>query len=112
MASLDRIFDLLSEEQRRYALYYLDRHGGPVSVDELAVHVAEWQSDPGSVSIPDDTFDRIEIDLLHVDLPKAADAPFVQYNQEERTVELTGPAPKFNAVISVAKVIERPNREP
>lgn len=112
MATLDRIFDLLSEERRRYALYYLDQREGPVSVDELAAHVADWQSDPGMVSIPDDTFERIEIDLLHVDLPKAAETSFVQYNSEERTVELTGPAPKFNAVISVAKVIERPDRDP
>ncbi|WP_246310503.1 DUF7344 domain-containing protein [Halorarum halophilum] len=112
MTSLDRLFDLLSEERRRYALYYLDQHDGPVSVDELAAQVAEWQADPGTVSIPEDTFNRIELELLHVDLPKASTATFVQYNPEERTVELTGPAPKFNAVISVAKIIERPDRGP
>lgn len=112
MVSLDGIFDLLSEERRRYTLYYLDQQTGPVSVDEVVTQVAEWQSEPGSVSIPEDTFDRIEINLRHVDLPKASKATYVQYDPDAGTVELTGPPPEFDAIISVAKVIERPDRNP
>lgn len=112
MASLDRIFGLMSKERRRYALYYLDQQDGPVPVDEVAEQIAEWESNPGSVSIPEETFDEIEVELHHVDLPKASEAAYIQYDAEKGIVELTGAPPEFTAIISVAEVIERPDRYP
>lgn len=111
MASLNRIFDLLSKERRRYALYYLERQDGPVSIDELAERVIEWETDPAVVSIPEERFERVEIELLHNHLPKASEAEYVEYYPERREVEVTGTPPEFNAVISVAEIIERPPRD-
>lgn len=108
MTSLDRIFDLLSKERRRYALYYLERRDGPVSIDELAEQVIEWESDPAAVSVPEERFERVELELHHNHLPKASEAEFVEYDPERGVVEISGTPPEFNAVISVAEVIERP----
>jgi hypothetical protein len=110
MDSLNRIFDLLSKERRRYALYYLERQDGPVSVDELAERVVEWETDPAAVSIPEERFERVEIELHHNHLPKASEAEFVEYNPERREVEVTGTPPEFNAIISIAEIVERAPR--
>lgn len=96
MASIDRIFELLSKERRRYALDSLDQHDGPVPVDEIA----------------EELFERIGVELHHVESPKAAETTYIQYDREERVVELTGPPPAFDAIISIAEGIERPDRYP
>nr|WP_255767200.1 hypothetical protein [Haladaptatus halobius] len=41
MVSLDRVFDLLGKQRRRYALYYLEQQEGPVTVYEVTEQVAE-----------------------------------------------------------------------
>lgn len=112
MVSLDMIFELLREERRRYPLYYLDQQHRPVPVDELTEQVVEWEANPGTASVPEETVDRIRIELLHEDLPKAAEARYVQYDRESETVELTEPSPDFEVVVAVARVIERPDRNP
>lgn len=112
MVSLDRVFDLLSKERRRYALYYLERQDGPVSVDEVAEQVAEWETNGATVSIPEEKFEQIEVELHHNDLPKASEAKYVAYEPEEEVVEVTGTPSEVNAIISVAKAIERPDRNP
>lgn len=112
MVSLDRVFDLLSKERRRYALYYLEQQDGLVTVDEVAEQVVEWETNPTTVSIPEEKFEQIEIELHHNDLPKAAEAKYIEYDPEEGVVEVTGTPPEFTAIVSVAKAIERPNRKP
>lgn len=111
MESLNRIFDLLSEERRRHALYYLEQRDGPVSVDEVARQVADWETN-GVTSIPEEKFEEIEVELHHNDLPKASEAKHIEYDPEEDIVEVTGTSPEFNAIISVAEIVERPNRNP
>lgn len=37
------VTDVLLSRRRRYALYYLHEHSGPVSLDALAVQVAAWE---------------------------------------------------------------------
>lgn len=112
MASLDRVFDLLSNERRRYALYYLEQHNERVPVDKVAEQVATWQTDRGTDSIPEEKFEDVEVSLQHSDLPKAAKAEYVQYDPEEEVVEVTGTPPEICAIISVARTIERPERNP
>ncbi|MFB9807370.1 hypothetical protein ACFFQF_20020 [Haladaptatus pallidirubidus] len=90
MVALDRVFGLLSEERRRYTLYYLEQQTRPVSIDEVAEQVAEWESNPGTVSIPEEKFDRIEVDLRHNHLPKASGAEYIRYDPEVEEIEVTG----------------------
>lgn len=112
MVSLDRVFDLLSKERRRYALYYLEQQDEPVSIDEVATQVAEWETNGATVTISEDKFEQIEVELQHNDLPKAAEAKYIEYDCEAEVIEVTGTPPEVNAIISVAKTIERPNRNP
>lgn len=112
MKSLDRIFDLLGEERRRYALYYLEQQDGPVPVDEVAEKVAEWQADGAASSVPPEKFANVEVELHHKDLPKASEAEYVRYDPDSGVVEVTDTPVEFDAIVSVAEVIERPSRNP
>ncbi len=112
MVSLDRVFDLLSDERRRYALYYLEKQDGPVSIDELAEQVAEWETNPGRASVPEEKFEEIELRFIHRDLPKASEAGYVKYDPEEGEIALVDEPREFDAIVSIAEVIERPDRYP
>lgn len=110
--SLDEVFDLLSEERRRYALYYLEQADGPVAVEEVAEQVAKWETGNVVGAIPEDKFERIEVELHHTDLPKATEVEYIEYDPAAETIEVSGVPPEVNAIITVAKVIERPERNP
>lgn len=112
MISLDEIFDLLSEKRRRYALYYLEEEDGPVSVEDVAAQVAEWETGDVSATIPEDKLDRIVVEFYHNDLPKASDVEYIEYDPVEEEVKVSGISPEFDAILSIAKVIERPERNP
>lgn len=109
MDLLDDIFDLLSEERRRYALYYLEQQDEPVSVEAVAERVAEWETD--GAPVPEDKFENVEVNLLHKDLPKASQVGYVRYDPDAGTVEVTEAPLEFEAIVSVAEVIERPSRQ-
>lgn len=109
MASLSRIFELLSEERRRYALYYLEQRDEPVTVDELAERIAEWEDDPTGHELPEDEYRGVEIELEHKHLPKASAAEFVEYDPDEEIVEVTGSPAEFSAILSVSERIEQPS---
>lgn len=78
----------------------------------VAEQVAEWKTDGPPASIPEEKFEQIEVRLLHNDLPKASEAKYIKYDSEEGMVELTEAPPTFKAIISVAEIIERPDRNP
>lgn len=109
MASLSRIFELLSEERRRYALYYLEQRDEPIPVDDLAERIAEWEDDPDGLDLPENEYRNVEIELEHKHLPKASDAEFVEYDPDAETVEVTGSPAEFSAILSVSETIERPS---
>ena len=79
---LDATLELLSDQRRRYVLYYLREQGNPVSVDELADRVTMWENEP--------SIDRSKIraDLHHSQLPRLDDAGVVDFDPEEGYVSL------------------------
>ncbi len=111
MPHLDTIFELLSEERRRYVLYYLEEQGTEVPVDELVAKVADWESDESKDEIPPEKFREVKISLEHTDLPKTADVEFIKYDAEDDMVQINGTSMEFDAVINLAKVIEEPRSD-
>ncbi|APW98360.1 hypothetical protein CHINAEXTREME_11395 [Halobiforma lacisalsi AJ5] len=95
--SLDRVFDLLSDRRRRYALYYLnDRGDGVATVGELTDHIAALESredstggESASTGGPETESERkegIRTELRHVHLPKLAEIGVVEHDQRSDTV--------------------------
>jgi len=109
MTALDRVFDLLSEERRRYALYYLANREGAVPVADLAEAVADWEDRDGGGSGPWTDVDRIELTLQHDHLPKASEAEFVEYDADEGVVRTADAPREYEAVVAVARLIEQPD---
>lgn len=108
MKALDDVFQLLYRERRRYALYYLKEAGRPVSVDELAEEIAEWESGPSSNTEEHGEFEDVVLTLEHQHLPRAAEAAFIEYEPEESVVRLTGTPAEFDVVLAVSRALERP----
>ena len=100
---------MLSEERRRYALYYLEQREEPIPVDELAKQIDEWEDDPAGLDLSDDEYRNVELELEHKHLPKASDAEFVEYDPDEEIVEVTGSPAEFSAILSVSETIEQPS---
>lgn len=111
MDSLDPIFQLLTKERRRFALYYLEKQNGSVSVEELADKIQEWENNSTSSDLPYDAYEDIILTLKHRDLPKAAEVEFIKYDPEQRVIEVTGSPSEFNVILSVAEAIEQPRKD-
>ncbi|MFW5896152.1 MAG: DUF7344 domain-containing protein [archaeon] len=103
------MFEVLSDERRRYTIYYLERQDGPVAIEELVEQIAVCEADGTAEDIPDEKFREIEIELYHTGLPKAADLEYIEYNRESGEVELKEAPPRIDAIVGVARVIERPD---
>jgi DNA-binding transcriptional ArsR family regulator len=80
--ALDDVFELLASRCRRYILYYLYNYSNDVaSVDDIAAFV--HTNGPAGIG---PTYDDVESAVLHVHVPKLADAGIVDYDGRSRTV--------------------------
>lgn len=110
MQALDDVFELLSKERRRYVLYYLEHHDGPVSIAELAGVLEEWEEGSARPET-DDRYEQVVLSLKHHHLPKAAEAKFIEYDPDEDEIQITGAPTEFEVILSVAEAIEQPQED-
>lgn len=108
MVPVDDVLSLLHEKRRRYALYYLDEQDEPVQVDEVAEAVAAMEADSDSSGPSRERFKSVKLSIHHNHLQKADSFDFISYNSDERTVEMVESPPKFDTLLTVAEVLERP----
>ncbi|WP_348613563.1 DUF7344 domain-containing protein [Halobaculum rarum] len=111
MSPLDEVFRLLSEERRRYALYYLHQQDGPVAIEQLARTISEWERDPSEAEIPDETFEHVVLTLNHTHLPKIAEADSIEYDRENRQVRITDTSSEVDIILSIANGLEQPSTD-
>jgi hypothetical protein len=103
VVSLDTVFDLLRTERRRHVLYYLNERDGEVPVEDVVEAVTDEETDgPPSSS----EFEQVEVSLTHVHLPKAAEAEFIEYDREEEVIQVSGTPPGYDAIVTIAEVID------
>lgn len=111
-AVVDRIFDALSQVERRYALYYL-RDRETATVEELATVLAGWlrsRRDQQEIVTPGDR-QRVKVSLHHNHLPKLEDAGFVRYDHGSGSVALDVSGEAFDEVVSEVLDWERQRTE-
>jgi hypothetical protein len=111
MVSVSTVFELLGDERRRYALYYLHERDGPVPVQELVDVIEAWEDESACGHDSVSTFEEIELELKHVHLPRSAEVEFVQYDQVRGLIQIQGSPQTFNALVTVARLIENPDFE-
>lgn len=107
MESLNKLFDIFSRERRRYAIYVLEAAKEPLEVDELAERIQQMEEADENQS--SDEVGDIKISLTHGHLPKAAEAKYIEYDQEDGEVRITGEPTEFQIILSVSEAIEHPD---
>ncbi|NKE37777.1 hypothetical protein GWG54_18610 [Natronococcus sp. JC468] len=108
MVALETVFELLGNERRRYALYYLYERDGPVAIEDVVETVERWEADGEGVGLEDGSFEEIALELQHRHLPRSAEVEFVQYDPNQNVVQITGSPPEFDAFVTIAKLLESP----
>jgi DNA-binding transcriptional ArsR family regulator len=86
--SKDTIFSMLSNQRRRYVLYYLNQRSGTVSLRDLAERIAAWENDVDVADLDYKQRKRVYTSLHQTHLPKLDEAGIVDYDQEEGTITL------------------------
>lgn len=95
--SLDAVFDVLSAERRRHALYELYRRAGEVALDDLVDAVS---SSVGANPA------RVAADLHHVHLPKLDEEGVAEYDREAGVARLADNSDRLDRYLSSAATDE------
>lgn len=87
-------------------MYVLEEAEGPLEVDELAdriqqIEEADENQSPGDIS-------DIKLSLVHGHLPKAAEAKYIEYDQEDGEIRISGKPTEFQIILSASEAIEHP----
>jgi predicted house-cleaning noncanonical NTP pyrophosphatase (MazG superfamily) len=86
----DEIFEVLSNQRRRYAFHYLRQHeGDTVDVGELAEQIASWETGKAAELLTAAERKRVKTALHQFHLPKMHDLRFVEYDSHRGDVRLT-----------------------
>lgn len=91
----DNVFDLLSNPRRRYILYYLRTHDGPIKLTDLADEVAAWEYDTDVEELSKQERKRVYVSLYQTHVPKLAEIGLVDY---DASVGLIRPTRRVRAV--------------
>ncbi|QIB75500.1 hypothetical protein G3I44_15070 [Halogeometricum borinquense] len=83
----DEIFDLISNRRRRYAIRYCKEATGPVSLSDLAEHVAAWEHEKTVEEITSRERKSVYTSLQQTHLPRLDRAGIIEF--EDGEVELT-----------------------
>lgn len=106
LSTLDRIFKTLADQRRRDALYCLLQRE-PVSLDELATHVAANARDTSPDRLTADERETVLIDLYHHHLLRLADAGVVEYDSRSGVIRCRHVPPLLLKYLSFTASVER-----
>lgn len=86
----DEIFEVLSNQRRRYAFHYLRHHeGDTVPVGELAERIAAWEEGKTPEELTAEERKRVKTALHQFHLPKMDELRFVEYDNHRGEVRLS-----------------------
>ena len=91
----NNVFDLLSNPRRRYILYYLRTHDGPVQLTDLADEVAAWEYETDVEELSKQERKRVYVSLYQTHVPKLAEVGLIDYDP---SVGLIRPTRRVRAV--------------
>lgn len=98
--TLDRIFGLLADERRRYALLCLREHQPDITLGDLADEVATYEFDCRFAEIdPSDVLD-IYLALYHTHIPKLVHSGVAEYDQDQDLVMWREPSRRLDELLT------------
>ena len=84
----DTILELLANRRRRYLLYALRDYDEPVTLSELAEHVAGWEHNMPPSEVPKNDYKSVYVSSVQCHVPKLDDAGVVDHDPRNHTVIL------------------------
>lgn len=106
--SQDLVFDILSNTRRRMVLYYLRRHGGPASVQEIAEEIAALENEVEPEALSRQQRKRVYVSLYQTHLPKLETAGVIEYDDDEGRVSLTARAIEIDGYLTPTTTADYP----
>ena len=80
-SDLNRFFEALADDRRRRILIYLQQNERTYLQD-----IAKFLADQEEIELHSEEFRRIQIDLIHLHLPKLADHGLLSFNNQTNSV--------------------------
>lgn len=105
-ARMDQIFEALTDQTRRFVLYYLRDHE-VVSVDDLAREVAAVEAGIPPDGVSEDERERAATRLVHNHLPRLEDARFIEYDPRNHTIRYTEPPAFLDIILRLLAQFEK-----
>jgi hypothetical protein len=107
--SEEEVFDVLSNQRRRYAYHYLkNADGDRTDLRDLVDSVAAWECDKEVRELTSAERNRVSTALHQFHLPKMDDCGFVEYDDRRGTVSLSEPATDLEVYLDVVPGREIP----
>lgn len=100
---LDALLGVLGDARRRLVLDELFEATEPVAFDDLAAAVARREAADDAVA----DVDRVRLSLLHVHLPKLADAGVARFDADARLVALAEDREQTAHLAALRAAVER-----
>ncbi|ELY75999.1 hypothetical protein [Natrinema pallidum] len=97
--SAGEIFDLLSNQRRRYVIHYCKREDEPVPIGDLAEHVAAWELEKDVAEVTSAERKRVYTSLQQSHLPTLDRADVIAF--DDRTIELTDEAAELDVYLDI-----------
>lgn len=105
---ISEIMNTLANRRLRYVLYLL-REGEHTNVDEIAKQIAARERETSPTAVDERDYERVRIDLHHVQLPKLEDTGIVTYDRRTRSLDYDRlPAP-IGEVLDYCATVEWPD---
>lgn len=114
--SIDVVFDILSDRQRRHILASLLDHGQDIAMSALAEDIAARDSGPPRSEVPahtsgirrevpEDTIHRITTSLYHLHIPKLEEARVVEYDPDRDIVRAAESANRIENILALTELL-------
>ncbi|WP_458207456.1 DUF7344 domain-containing protein [Haladaptatus sp. NG-SE-30] len=100
--SRDVVFQVLSNQRRRYALHHLRRHENSVEIGELATKIAAWENGVSVEEVTSKQRKRVYNTLQQAHLPKLSETGFIEYDPAHGELTLTEKAEMLDVYLELA----------
>lgn len=105
----EEIFEVLSNQRRRYVLHYLEHWESDVAtLGDLAEQVAAWEYDKPVAGLTSAERKRVKNALHQFHLPKMDDCGFLEYDRSRGMVALTEAAADLEVYVEVVPTKDIP----
>lgn len=101
--STDEVFEVLSNQRRRFTLHYLKHRNERVELGELSERVASWENETALDEVDSAERKRVYTSLQSHHLPKMAERGVVEYDERAGEIELDASAANLDVYLEVVE---------